>query len=335
MVRMRSPVQSRAVAQHSQPCCACGESYFYFGKAYYYLMKPHDTPVGDREVPREEGVGGVPLGGAQAGVTATSFSVPPEHCALRGYVKMAWEWYRRRALRLSGAAALTVLLVAAVEKIAGVALPTFAQGVAVLYAESWLIAGFTLFAFATIAGQAPSWRTLFYAPRVPHAALVVFLQLLLTIAGMLLFLVPAVLLSVVYSVALLLYLEGREKTVLGAFRTSARMVRGKFWRVAAALALLWALMLAGLMAAGVGVVITLPLSILGFFALYCCLRDEYDRTPAHGTSWIARNTTWVVPLLAAFALLFLLVITPFLSPRESAGGGERAVPSFLREQGTA
>lgn len=298
-------------------------------------MEPHDALVRNREVLREKEAAGVPQDAAHAREAGAFFSIPREYCSLRGYMKMAWEWYRRGAVRLSAAAAFTALLVLAAAKAADAALPAFVRDAVILYAESWFIAGFTLFAFSSVAGQRPSWGVLLYAPRVPRAALVVFLQLLLTIAGILLFLVPAVLLNVVYSIALLLYVEGREKTVLGAFRTSARMVRGKFWRVAAALALLLALMLAGLMAAGVGVVVTLPLSTLGFFALYCCLRDEYDRAPAHGTSWIARNTTWVVPLLAAFALLFLLVITPFLSPRESVDGGEHAVPSFLREQDTA
>lgn len=100
------------------------------------------------------------------------------------------------------------------------------------------------------------------------------LYLVLFIGGLILLVVPGIYWGLKYQFATYLVIDKRLK-IAEAFEQSAKMVRGHEWDLFAYWLVMFLLNLIGLLFFTVGLVITLPVTIVGYSYLYRQLRDHH------------------------------------------------------------
>ena len=122
--------------------------------------------------------------------------------------------------------------------------------------------------------QEPTVKELFHTHLFFHYIAAAVLYLALFIGGLVLFVVPGIYWGLKYQFATYLVIDKRLK-LNDAFEESARMVKGHEWDLFAYWLVMFLLNLFGLAFFIVGIVITLPVTIVGYSYLYRELRDDH------------------------------------------------------------
>lgn len=122
--------------------------------------------------------------------------------------------------------------------------------------------------------QEPTVLELFHTHLFFHYIAAAVLYLVMFVGGLALFVVPGIYWGLKYQFATYLVIDKRLK-LTDAFEESARMVRGHEWDLFAYWLVMFILNLVGLLFFGVGIVITLPVTIVGYSYLYRELRNNH------------------------------------------------------------
>lgn len=122
--------------------------------------------------------------------------------------------------------------------------------------------------------QEPTVRELFRTHLFTHYIAAAVLYLIMFVGGLALFVVPGIYWGLKYQFATYLVIDKRLK-LNDAFEESARMVKGHEWDLFAYWLVMLLLNLVGLACFIVGIVITLPVTIVGYSYLYRELRDNH------------------------------------------------------------
>lgn len=130
----------------------------------------------------------------------------------------------------------------------------------------------------SVDSKEPSLPELFKAHLFGRYLLTSILYLLVFVGGLVLFIAPGIYWGLRYQFATYLVAEDRY-TVAEAFDESARMVEGHEWDLFAYWLVMFLLNLLGLLFFGIGVVITLPITLVGYSYIYKQLRAGRTHPP--------------------------------------------------------
>lgn len=117
----------------------------------------------------------------------------------------------------------------------------------------------------------PSLPELFKAHLFGRYVITAILYLIVFVGGLVLFIAPGIYWGLRYQFATYLVAEDHY-TVAQAFEESARMVEGHEWDLFAYWLVMFLLNLVGLLFFGLGIVITLPITLVGYSYIYKQLR---------------------------------------------------------------
>lgn len=127
----------------------------------------------------------------------------------------------------------------------------------------------SVFTFGSIRDLLPTWKELFYVAGVG------ILAGLITLCGLILLIIPGIYVGIRLSFANLAYLD-RKEGVQKSVRYSWEITKGKFWTVLLTGLLVIAMYIVGVIALGIGLLITYPVASILMAKLYTALADDYN-----------------------------------------------------------
>jgi uncharacterized membrane protein len=108
-----------------------------------------------------------------------------------------------------------------------------------------------------------------------HYFLATLLYLLIVLVGLILLILPGIYLAVRLQFYRFIVVENKEIKATDALRESMRITQGRFWKIIGYTIIIVLINLVGLFALGVGLLVTVPFSIIAMAYLYRKLHHSY------------------------------------------------------------
>lgn len=197
-------------------------------------------------------------------------------------LKDAWEVYKKHWAFCMGAFFLAWLCVTAPAILTGIlnwfvdsVFLTFIGNFAQYFLQIWLELGFIALCLSLRENVRPKISILFSQGSLLIPAIIAsFLYCLIVVAGFILLIIPGLIWLIQYGFFLFNMVE--EKTqAIESLKMSSRITAGQKWNISVAIFVATVINLAGLLAFGIGVFFTLPLSILAVVNVYKQAKELY------------------------------------------------------------
>lgn len=155
----------------------------------------------------------------------------------------------------------------------------------------WLFLGFTRMVLMAHDGGKPrfdmvfkeSWNVLW------RYALAMIVSIVIVVIGLVLLIVPGIIAQIMLSLAIFLILE-KHMMPIEALKESRRMTKGKRWDLLLFYIVCGALNLAGALLFGIGLLLTLPVTMLAFAHVYRSIDRSDDMAPVAPTQMPPAST---------------------------------------------
>lgn len=122
--------------------------------------------------------------------------------------------------------------------------------------------------------QEPTVVELFHLHLFFRYVVTALIYLFMVVGGLLFFIIPGIYWGLKYQFATYLVID-EKMTIAKSFHESSKMVKGHEWDLFAYWLLMFMLNLVGLLFFGIGLVITMPVTFVGYSYLYKQLRDAH------------------------------------------------------------
>lgn len=249
-------------------------------------------------------------------VAATSFTFPTLGTLFSG----AWNEYKKQWLQYSAAAIGAIALISIGYIIATFAVsllldnatllqegshsPTMNAVVELLgtFITGWFMAGLSIVFINQVFRGQSSLSQLIYSPIHPLIAGIAILIDLVSTAGMILLIVPGIIVFLRYMFAdYIAILKGTD--TITSFTESARMTYGFGWKLFWYVVVIMLFGFSGILLLGVGLAITMPVSVIMHVLLYKALAAREIPQTDSEPSWLVRNVSTTLYLGAFVGLL--------------------------------
>jgi uncharacterized membrane protein len=118
-----------------------------------------------------------------------------------------------------------------------------------------------------------------------HAFLATLLCMLIVLAGLIVFILPGIYLAVRLKFYIYFIMEDENLSATDSLRKSFELTRGVFWKLLAFNIILAMINILGLLVFGIGLLFTIPVSIIAYTHLYKKLSvHQHEEHPHHETS---------------------------------------------------
>lgn len=198
--------------------------------------------------------------------------------------RFGWNTFKRDPWMLVGATAVIGVVSVIVNKLNDPMDPNVLISIVGTVLTWWLFLGLTRMALMAHDGGKPrfdmvfkeSWNVLW------RYALATIISIIITIVGLILLIVPGIIAQVMLSLMIFLILEKRMMPI-EALKESRRMTRGKRWDLFLFFLVAGIFNLIGVLIFGVGLLLTLPVTMLAFAHVYRSIDRGDDMTPVAPT----------------------------------------------------
>ncbi len=210
-------------------------------------------------------------------------------------LRFGWNAFKRDAWVYIGSTAVILIVSLLVNKIGQEVGENF-LGMIVSIAGTvlswWLFLGLTRMALNSYASLPvkfdmvfkESWNVLW------RYAVVAILSLIIVVIGLILLIVPGIIAQVMICLSLFLVLEKNMRPI-EALKESRRMTKGKRWTLFLFVLTTVVINLIGAIPAGLGLLVTLPVSLLAFTHIYKAIDKSDDMSPVTATQMPPATST--------------------------------------------